>query len=423
MAYASNPALQAERAKLRSIDEGVAIAKSDWRPSLTAQADAGFSHQEFDNTSGDLKPIDTNLTLSQPVFNGGSTIAATRQAEQNVAQERAQLTVTEQTVLVSAATAYLDVLQDEAVLSLYAANEISLKDWLEQAEQRFKLGEKTRTDVSQSESRLARAHADRNNAEQNLSIARASYLRFIGQAPGTLTKPVLNPVLPKSREEAANWASDSAPAVIAASHAEKAAKANIGVVRGSLLPVVSLNGSLNDTRNENVPQVGIANNRTQNNEVLLQVKVPLYTGGGDYARLRAAYQERSEKREEVSEAQRVAEDTAFQAWDQMEAAANNIGWRQEEVASASAALDGMKQEERVGDRTSTDTLNAEQELLDSKVSALQAEHDRTVAMIQLMAAVGQFTAKNLKLNVDLYDPQRHYASVQNKWIGTGSEEH
>jgi outer membrane protein len=419
LAYANNPALQAERAKLRSVDEGVPEALSGWRPSASAQANTGISHQAFDTTSGNLKPADIGVTLSQPVYRGGRTVATTKQAEENVLQERAQLTDTEQTVLVNAATSYLDVLQDQAILDLEAANETTLEAYAREANERTNLGEKTHTDISQAETRLARAHADRNTAEVNLRIARSAYARFVGQPSGPFAQPDLKLSLPATRDAAIDQAMMHEPAVTAAEHAERADAANIDAVRGNLLPEISLQGSINKTRNENVPQQFINDNHTENDQALIQMKVPLYTGGADYARLRAAHQQRSEKLKNLDEAKREAEERAVQAWEQMQITAENIGLRRQQVEAAQAAFEGMTQEERTGDRSSTDRLNAVQELLDARVAALQAEHDHTVASIQMTAAAGDFTAEKLGLKVDLYDPGQHYRDSRGRWFGTG----
>jgi TolC family type I secretion outer membrane protein len=419
LAYTNNPALQAERAKLRSVDEGVPEALSGWRPSASAQADGGLAHQSFDTTSGNLKPYDTSVTLSQPLYRGGRTVAAMRQADENVLQERAQLTDTEQTVLVNAATAYLDMLQDQAILDLQAENQTTLEKYVAEAKERTRLGEKTHTDISQAESRLARAHADRNTAEVNLRIARSAYVRFAGQPSGPFAPPDLKLSLPPTQDAAIDQAVMHAPAVVAAEHAARAGAANIEAVRGNLLPEVSLQGSVANTWNENVPEQNINDNRTANDQVLMQVKLPLYTGGADYARLRAAYQDRGEKLRDFDEAKREAQERAEQAWEQVQTTAENISLRQQQITAAQAALDGMTQEERVGDRTSTDRLNADQELLDSRVAEIQAEHDHTVATIQMTAATGDFTAEKLALKVDLYDPDRHYNESHRRWFGTG----
>jgi outer membrane protein len=419
LAYTNNPALQAERAKLRSVDEGVPEALANWRPSLSAQVQGGVSHQMFDTTSGNLRPADTQVTLSQPLYRGGRTVATTRQAEESVLQERAQLTDTEQTVLGNAAIAYLDVLQDQAIVDLQAANETMIGAYVNEVNERTRLGEKTSTDISQAEARMARARADRNTAEVNLRIARSAYARFVGQPSGTFAPPDLKPSLPSSREQAVAQALINAPAVIAAEHALNADAASADAVRGSLFPEISLQGSASNTWNENVPEQNINDNRTVNDEILMQVKVPLYTGGADYARLRAAYQERGEKRRDLDEAKREAEESAVQAWEQFQTTGENTGLRRQQVTAAEAALEGMTQEERTGDRTSTDRLNAQQELLDSRVASIQAEHDHTVAMIRMMAATGGFTAGQLGLQVSLYDPDRHYRDSRRRWFGTG----
>jgi outer membrane protein TolC len=266
---------------------------------------------------------------------------------------------------------------------------------------------------------MARARADRNTAAVNLRIARSAYARFVGQPAGAFAQPDLKLSLPPTQVQAVAQAVINAPAVVAAEHSERADAANIDAVRGNLLPEVSLQGSMNNTWNENVPEQNINDNRTVNDQVLVQMKLPLYTGGADYARLRAAYQERGEKRRDLDEAKREAEERAVQAWEQMQTTGENIGLRRQQVEAAQAALEGMTQEERTGDRTSTDRLNAQQELLDSRVAEIQAEHDHTVAMIQMMAASGDFTAEKLALKVDLYDPDRHYRNSRGLWFGAG----
>jgi outer membrane protein len=420
LVYSGNPAIQSERATLRETDEGVAQAVSGWRPTVSAQAGAGVSHQEYDTTSGNLHPSDASLSLSQPLYRGGRTAAATRQAEATVLQERAKLSATEQSVFVDAATAYMDVVQDRLVMRLYQQNKADLENWLRETQERFRLGDKTQTDIAQAQSRLAQAEAGLNTANINLQGARAAYRRYVGQEPGTLQKlPALPGLLPATQEAALAQAAKDSPTVLQAEYAARAGAANIDAVKGNLLPEVSLQGQLSHAWNENVPQQFIDDNHTVNDQVMVQVKVPLYTGGADYARLRAAYQDKSARRRDLDEARREARQQAEQAWQQMQISAENITVRRRQIVAAKAALDGMKKEERVGDRSSTDRLDALRDLLNARIATVQAEHDRMVSLFHMMAATGSFTADKLQLPVKLYDPAAHYANNRNRWIGIG----
>src|SRR5271166_4766597 len=229
--YMTNPSLQAERARLRSVDEQVPEALSSWRPTATAQGDAGFSHQVFDNTSGNLKPSDASVSVSQPIYRGGRTVAATRQAEQTVFQERAELVAAEQKVLVDAATAYLDLLQDQTILDLQTGNEKTLEGWVTEAGERFRHGEKSRTDVSLFKSRLSRARADRVTAEISLRVARNAYIRLVGAPAGDLEEPDMTLPLPSTEDALTYEAIAAAPVVLAAVHAARAQDAGIDLAR------------------------------------------------------------------------------------------------------------------------------------------------------------------------------------------------
>jgi TolC family type I secretion outer membrane protein len=417
MAYAGNPQLESERAKLRATDEGVPEALSGWRPTLSAQGNAGFSHLEFDTTSGNLHPRDAGVSLSQPVWRGGQTVAATRQANESVLQERAVLADTEQSVLVDTATSYLDVLRDQEILKLNDEYQKTLESYLEEAKERAQLGEKTQTDVSQAQSRLLQAQADRNTASTSLKASLSAYQRFTGHIPGALDKPEFKPVIPGSRQAAIEDAQEQAPAVQAAEHAARAQNAAVRQADGVLLPEVSLQGSANRAWNENVPEQNVNDNHTENDQVVMRVNVPLYTGGADYAKLREARQRMRASERDLDEARAEAGEKAEQAWDELQTAAQNVELHRQQAQAAQAALEGMESEERAGDRTSTDRLNAQQEVLNANIASAQAAHDQTVASFRLMAAVGGFTADKLDLKVDLYDPQAHYRKSKYLWFG------
>ncbi len=417
-AYAGNPQLQSERAKLRATDETVSEALANWRPSASAQTQGGFSHQEFDQTSGNLKPKDASISVTQPLWRGGRTVAATRQAKESVMQERAQLADTEQNVLVNTATAYMDVLRDEKILALHTDNEKMLNDYLSEASERAQIGEKTKTDVSQAQARLLQAQADRNTAQTNLKEALSTYERLVAPPSGGFEEPELKLNLPRSRQAAIDQAVAGNPAVAAAEHAMEAQGFGVDEARGNLLPELSLQGSASRTWDENVPQQFINDNHTENDQVVMQLKVPLYTGGADYARIREARQQQTSRQRDLDEARREAAEKATQAWDETQTARQNTDLHRQQVEAAEATLSGMESEERAGDRTSTDRLNAQQELLQARIAEVQAEHDHMVASFKMMAAVGEFTADKLDLGIELYDPVKHYDKSRNRWFGT-----
>ena len=249
-AYLNNPTLLAARAALRATDEGVPQALANWRPDVSVTGDIGFSQIENTrNTGSDVdqtrQPKGFGLKMTQPLFRGGRTLAATAEAENTIRAERARLMSTEQGVLLDGVTAYMNVFRDQAVLKLNVNNEQVLKRQLEATRDRFEVGEITRTDVHQAEARLARAVADRIQSEGDLEASRANYQNVIGEpAPGNLTMPGLQVSLPESKDNAVKLASTKNPDVIGAEFDRRAALDNADEVWGELLPEVDLTGSL-----------------------------------------------------------------------------------------------------------------------------------------------------------------------------------
>lgn len=423
-AYQSNPTLLARRARLRATDETVPQALSSWRPRVTASASKG--KQESDTltetattkstTSLARDPQSLQLTVTQPIYRGGRTTAATRSAENGVLAERARLIAAEQSVLIDAATSYLDVVRDEATLELNIINEQRLVRQLEAARDRFRVGEITRTDVAQAESRLARATSDRIGSEGQLAISRATYRRVVGEFPGTLVPPSRPKNLPQSREDTQTQASSNNPNVIAAEYAEAGARADVRSVAGELLPEVNLVGDL--TRSEDSSST--ANTaRTDTRSITARVTMPLYEAGAITSRYRSANQTVGQRRNEVDEARRSAIESATRAFEQYDTAHARFESFSQVIAAAEIALDGVQQEASVGSRTVLDVLDAEQELLAAQVNQVQAARDEFVASFQLLSAIGRFTAFDLGLPVELYDAEDYYRRVRNKWWGLG----
>ena len=417
--YNSNPTLMAKRASLRATDEGVPQALSNWRPTVTMSGDIGRGNYK-NNTTAPLpawqnrNPKDYALTISQPLFRGGRTVAATEQADATVQATRASLDGTEQTVLLNAATAFLNVVRDESVLKLNINNEQVLRRQLEAARERFRVGEITRTDVSQAEARLAQATADRIGAEGTLLVSRATFVDVVGRAPEAPEAPAKATAVPAGFDEVKATALDRNPGIISADWTAKAAESGIDLVFGELLPTVALTGTLSrglDT--------SISGSELVTEQAMVTVSVPLYESGLSYSKLRAQKHTYGQRRLEADQARRDALQTANQSWETLAAARARVKAYTAQIAANELALAGVEEEAKVGSRTVLDTLNAEQELFNSKVNLVVASHDEMVAAFQLKSAMGQMTAQGLGLAVEPYDPRKHYDEVRHQWIGGG----
>ena len=416
-AYANNPTLQAARARLRAVDENVAQALSGWRPTVTVQSRAGAA-EGTTRVRGVSRDDDRGLfsasaTLVQPLYRGGRTTAQVRRAENQVLAERANLIAVEQQVLFDAITAYVNVIRDQEVLRLAENNVRVLERQLQAARDRFRVGEITRTDVAQAEARLEGARAQRLAAQGELEASRAAYERVIGEAPRSLVAPPAIRPIAATAAEAARLAEVNNPQVVRALYDEQAAIANIDVVFGELLPSVNLEASA--FRNDNVAQEGT---RATGSQIVAAVSVPLFQGGQEHARVRQAKQEAARAREAVLEARRQVAETARRAWETLNSSRAQITARQAQVRANEIALEGVQREALVGSRTTLDVLNAEQELLDSRVALVRATRDLVVASYALAATAGRLTARDLALPVTIYDPREHYSATRDRWIGT-----
>ncbi len=422
-AYRNNPTLLGQRARLRATDERVPQALSNWRPSVEITGTAGLSGI---TTKGGavggstslggqhVEPRGVGVTLTQPLFRGGRTIAATSNAENTVRAERARLVKTEQDVLLSATTAFLDVYRDEAVVKLNVNNEEVLKRQLEATRDRFDVGEITRTDVHQAEARLARAVANRVQAEGDLEASRAAYEKVVGvPSPRNLKAPELPAGLPDSEDAALKAAAVNNPDVVSAEFDRLAQLDTVDQVRGELLPEVNVSTGV--SRNL---ESSIEDRRVDIAEVKLNLTVPLYQKGAVYSRLREAKQTAAERTHAVDKARRDAVESATRAWESLATARARVKAFKSQIDANIVALEGVEREAQVGSRTVLDVLDAEQELLDSRVNHVRAQRDEVVAIFQLRTAIGQMTAREMKLPADLYDPMNHYDEVRDKWFGT-----
>lgn len=416
--YRTNPTIKADRARQRATDEFVPQAKSGWRPTIAAQgsvetnstsSNVPFSGRVRDDSSS----ASVNIQLQQPIFNGFKTVNGVKKAKANVELGRAQLSLTEQSVLFEAIQAYMDVLRDRQILDLRLRNVSFLQTQLRASNERFNVGEITRTDVAQSRSSLAQAQAGVAQARASLGISIANYVKLVGREPSKLSHPGLAK-LPRSLESAVETAKEVNPNILAASYAQIAAEYDIEVIRGDLLPSLALQATAGVTDYHG--RQTIYSSRFAQVEGVLSV--PLYEGGAVYSAVRQAKQVESQRRLQIVEAGRGVRAGVASAWANFQAATQAIAAIRTQIGAAQIALDGVQQEYLVGSRTTLDVLNAQSLLVNARITLVSAQHDQVVASYQVLAAIGKLTARNLRLNVAVYDPVENYDAVKNKWIGT-----
>ena len=411
-AYDSNPTLRAARAELRAVNEQVPQALANWRPRVEALGSIGRSRTDTEEPFNDTTiatPREARLSITQPLYRGGRTVAATQRAENQVLAQRATLQSVEQAVLLDGAVSYFDVWRDQSVLELNINNEQVLRRQLEATQDRFDVGEVTRTDVAQSESRLAVASANRIAAEGDLAASRAVFQRVIGTVPGQLTGPDPVAGLPASRLEAVDDALRQDPRVISAILTERAAERNVREVLGELLPEVNLRGNLSHRHSSSTSEA-------QDASIVAELRIPIYQQGQVSSRVRAAKQQANQRRIQIEEARRQTKEDTIEAWEDLETARAQIESFEAGVRANEIALEGVRQENEVGARTILDILDAEQELLDSQVNLVRAQRDELVAGYALLSALGRLTAEELQLSVDPYDPEGAYKAVRDTWF-------
>jgi outer membrane protein len=422
--YNTNPQILAERANLRAIDEGVPQALAGWRPTVTFNGSVGAQRSENTpsappNAPGhqSFQPHTYSLTVNQPLFNGGNTIARTSQAEDSIQSERAKLIATESTALFTAAQSYFDVLRDQAVVELDRNNEKVLSRQLDITADQFRVGQVTRTDVAQAQSALAAATATRLTDQGTLENDRATYTRAVGHAPVNLVAPKPPLALPTTREQALSLASTENPNVIAAQYAEDAARDLVAATKAQLLPSLALVGNVQRLQETTL------NGREQTNvSGVAQLTVPLYEAGNIWSQSRQAIENVGKAQGTTDDSRRSAVQTATQSWETINSAGASIRSLQTTINAAQIALEGITQQQQVGQRTVQDVLIQQQTLFTDQVNLAKAQHDQAVAQFNLSQQIGRLTAADLKLPVKIYDVNVHYKSVRNKAIGFDADD-
>ena len=411
LAYTNNPTLLAARAELRAVDEQIAQALGGYRPTISANGDYGIERSDSSVTNWQtLRPATAGIELNQPVYRGGGTEAAVSQADNVIEAQRANLLATEQQVLLDTVTTYMNVVLTRRLVDLAVNNEERLARQLQATEDRFRVGEVTRTDVSQAKASYANAQAARISAEGDLITAQAAFEEVIGVVPTTLSAPGPLVGLPNDIGVAAEVAQAENPTILAALASEAAAQDSVDVRFASLLPTISLRASYRQAYD---PSINIS--RQDDAQLLATLTIPIYQAGQAESLVREAKQTASQRRIEVDEARRAIQSSLVQSWQALATAQAQIVAFQEEVTANQVALDGTQREADVGERTVLDVLDAEQTLFQSQINLAVAERDTVVASYALKNTLGQLTAQELALPVEYYDVTLHYRDVRDDW--------
>ncbi len=427
LAYQNNPELAAARAELEATAEGVPAARANFLPNVTGTGTVNRTHSESESAATDAfgqafadSQSDTTITRSvqlqvtQPLYRGGRSMAGLRQARLQTDAQRAVLESVEQSVLLDAAVAYLNLARDREVLELRRNNVRVLERQLEASQDRFRVGEITRTDVSQSESRLAGAQAAEVLAEGDLRTSEATFTQVIGLAPQDVDTPVAPMAeVPLDLEVLTGLALQDNPSLLAAQFAAEAAREGVKINFGSLLPELNVVGSVSRSWD---PSSFVS--EQDSTSVLARLTVPLYQSGNASARVRQSKQVVRQREEQIEQAQRQTLQQATSAWAGLQAARASIDARLAQVEAAEIALEGVRQEAQVGSRTTLDILDAEQEQLDAQVELVRAEHDALIAAYAVLSVAGRLTADYLALDVTRYDPNAYEDRVDWKLWGT-----
>ena len=431
-AYQNNPQLNAQRAQVRSTDENVPQALSGYRPTVSLNATVGYQYLDTTTNSpgfaderrqiptlatsinhGANAPRSAGITVTQTMFNGNRTANRTRAAESQVSGAREGLRVLEQSVLLSAATIYMDYLRDAAIVEVQKSNVRVLEQTLKQTRDRFNVGEVTRTDVAQSEAQLAAGKTQELTAEANLVTTRANFRRIIGNEPTNLApgSPV-DRFLPSKLPSAVELSLVENPNVTAAMYGIDVNFLQVKINEGALLPTVTVQASAQEANEQSllIP-------RSFGASVIGQLSIPVYQGGAEYSLIRQSKENLAQQRLNLDLTRDQTRANTVTAWGQLEAGKAQVSSAQAQVTASEVALNGVREEAKAGQRTTLDVLNAQQALVNARVALVTAQHDRVVASYAVLSAIGRLSPQVLGLRTTTYDPSVHYQQVRDSWFG------
>jgi outer membrane protein len=425
-AYQSNPQLNAQRAQVRVTDENVPQALSGYRPKVALTGSVGYQYSDTNSTQGGSPtaivrteihgadpPRSAGLTVSQTLYNGQVTANKTRVAESQVSGAREGLRVLEQSVLLAAATVYMDYLRDSAIVEVQKSNVRVLDQTLKQTRDRFNVGEVTRTDVAQSEAQLAAGKTQLLAAEATLTTTKANFRRIIGNEPEALApgSPV-DRYLPGTLPAAVDLSLIENPTVTAAMYGIDVGFLTVKVNEGALLPTVSLQGSVTQSYESTMTTY-----RSFNAAAVAQLSIPVYQGGAEYSLIRQSKENLAQQRLTLEQQRDQTRANTVTAWGQLVAGKAQVASAQAQVTASEIALNGVREEAKAGQRTTLDVLNAQQALVNARVALVTAQHDRVVASYGVLNAIGRLSPQVLNLDTKVYDPSVHYQQVRDSWFG------
>ncbi len=428
-AYENNPQLNAQRAIVRETDEGVPEALSGYRPTISANASVGREYTDTKETipptppllpsgasfeaKGLTTPRSVGVNGSQTLFNGEQTSNKVREAESKVSAARETLRVMEQAVLLSAATVYMDVSRDTASLEVQQNNIRVLQRTLTDTRNRFTAGQVTSTDVAQAEAQLAAGQATLHAAESTLMTTRANYRRIIGVDPSNLApaSPV-DRIAPSTLNASIAVGLAENPSIIAALYGVDVAQLQVKIAEGALYPTLTAQASV-----QQQVFATITTPKLFTDEAMLNLTIPLYQGGTEYSAIRLDKETVNQERLNADQVRDQTRADVVQAWGQLQAAKAEVEAAIRQNDASERALTGVRNEALAGERTTQDVLNAEQVLVNARLSLITAQHDHVVTSYSLLSAVGRLSAQALGLRVPIYDPMVHYQQVRDSWFG------
>jgi len=428
-AYQNNPQLNAQRATVRQADEGVPQALSGYRPTIGVNASIG---KEYTNETVNFPPIpgtplnqttsvkitgpttprSLGLTASQSLFNA-KTPNQTRAAESQVFAARETLRVMEQSVLLSAATAYMDVLRDTANLEVQRSSVRVLQKMLKDTRDRRAAGEIPNTDVAQAEAQLAGGEATLHAAEATLLATKANYQRIIGIEPLNLSPATpVDRLFPSTLSASLAQSVVENPSVTAAMYGVDVSQLQVKIAEAGLYPTLTLQGNIQKQYDAN-----ITTPKLFDSSVMVSLSIPIYQGGREYSTIRQNKEAVGQQQLSLDQVRDQVRANVAQFWGQVDATKAETEATARQVKASESALNGVRDEASVGQRTTLDVLNAQQALVNARLNLLTAQHDRVLASYNLLAAVGRLSATVLHLPVQTYDPAVHYHQVRDSWIG------
>ena len=401
-------------------------ALSGYRPKVALTASLGYQYTDINSTQGGTAtqlirteihgadpPRAAGLTVTQTLYNGNQTANKTRAAESQVSGAREGLRVLEQSVLLSAATIYMDYLRDAAIVEVQRSNTRVLEQTLKQTQDRFNVGEVTRTDVAQSEAQLAAGQTQQLTAEANLTTTRSNFRRIIGNEPSQLApgSPV-DRFLPGTLPAAVDLSLIENPNVTAAMYGIDVNFLQVKINEGALLPTVTVQAAVQQSYEQTMTTY-----RSFGASAIAQLSVPIYQGGAEYSLIRQSKENLAQQRLNLELTRDQTRANTVTAWGQLVAGKAQVASAQAQVTASEIALNGVREEAKAGQRTTLDVLNAQQALVNARVALVTAQHDRVVASYAVLNSVGRLSPQVLKLATTTYDPSVHYQQVRDSWVG------